>query len=363
MNDELEILRPLLSRLGINNLCGGTREGDTTYYSNVNVNKVQTASNEFFYDISHFTVCVQDEAYPISDNVLPIVIYDRQKEEENVVKIVKEYYDKKIKEAEKEEKSKDKPDLTFVLPMLRDDLIKKITNKNVKVTVDDFPGELVDNEEKIRNFINAYGGPRPKDDRTWLNEYKPSELRQWAESENLFASFSYQFVNDWYAIVQVFTDGYVNLLFSDGRSKDAFNEWTGGNARYNIDGSTNYTPYENLANIIPTLFSGGISKVSTSIFGKSKVGLNVLTENLPKRAGFINKFTNKSQMTKITMPIIKAYPNLKNFLYQNSTKQSMKNILNRGIDFWNKNLSKGTLFITVEKTLIKIGKGEKKDKE
>ncbi|MDR2148875.1 MAG: hypothetical protein LBE91_20740 [Tannerella sp.] len=116
MNDELEILRPLLSRLGINNLCGGTREGNKTYYSNVNANKIQTASNEFFIDITYTHICVQDNAKPVAKNkTLPEKIdFSTQSEEEfnEVWDSFKEDEEKKeeekrtVNEKEKKENSK-----------------------------------------------------------------------------------------------------------------------------------------------------------------------------------------------------------------------------------------------------------------
>ena len=83
---------------------------------------------------------------------------------------------------------------------------------------------------------------------------EPSFFENWSNSDNFLASLAYNILNDAYVTIQPFTFGLVG---------QTTNEFTGGIAHTNLDGTTNYTGINSAASTGALLFGGSAASSST----------------------------------------------------------------------------------------------------
>jgi hypothetical protein len=190
--------------------------------------------------------------------------------------IVNKYYDKEIKQSAPEKE---------VLAVSAKSWFNKITIKKDCFHHYDFPEELIKGADGkiIKELITISGGnftdENPRFRQTYLSPYEPSWRERWSESGNIFAQISYSIINDAYVVLQALTNGYFGTV-------KRTNELTGGGAYANLDGSTNYSPIDNLVGTIATFIpvapkvgKGAITPLITSekgfLFGGMKIKLPV----------------------------------------------------------------------------------------
>jgi len=133
--------------------------------------------------------------------------------------------------------------------------------------------------------------------------YDPSAFRgssiweTWAQSDNLIASFTYDYANDVYIVLQGFSFDLIG--------GNHINPLTGKKAFSNIDGSANYNGLNSLTSTIGKfgvpasraqgVISNGlghVNKIGAAQF--SKVFAGNLSRLPAKTRGFINKYLNKA---------------------------------------------------------------------
>jgi RHS repeat-associated protein len=81
---------------------------------------------------------------------------------------------------------------------------------------------------------------------------EPSRMENWSSSNNFFANLSYNILNDLYVSLQPFTFGLVG---------ETTNEFTGGIAHANLDGTTNYKGIESFTNTVTWMMPTGEAKL------------------------------------------------------------------------------------------------------
>ncbi len=81
-----------------------------------------------------------------------------------------------------------------------------------------------------------------------------SKMKKWSNSDNFFANLSYNILNDAYVTIQPLTFGLVG---------QTTNEFTGGIAHTNLDGTTNYTGINSATSTGALLFGGSAASSST----------------------------------------------------------------------------------------------------
>ncbi|GHV52104.1 hypothetical protein FACS1894181_14910 [Bacteroidia bacterium] len=259
----------ILCKLGLENICEGQAiDGEGYVIPKVTVTPVQTGSNEVFFDIEIVPVAVRDNTYvkgydsAVAQRVLEMnrVKIEHEKEVIDKVKdVVNKYYDTKIKQASPEQKS--------FMEIAKFQFNNKI-KAEYKFSHYDFPKELLEGEKSslIKEFITINGGnpsgDNPYDKQAYFKRYEPSPLERWSESGNIFAKISYSLSNNAYVLLQVFSCGLMDKVWDRG---ERINELTGGKARVNLDGSTNYSPVENLVETIAILIPVGSKSLNGEI--------------------------------------------------------------------------------------------------
>jgi hypothetical protein len=231
--------------------------------------------------------------------------------------IVNKYYDNQIKQF---------PDRETLL------IFSKLRFNRETITKDrfyhyDFPQELMSgvDGEIIKELITVSGGnftDENPDYKTYLSSYEPSWSEKWSESDNILMKTSYSIFNDVYVVLQVFTDEYFGTV-------KRTNELTGGRAYRNMDGSTNYSPIDNLIDILPLVISTGTSSIA---------------KELPKGLLHANKL-NAAQFSKIMSRVFLS----KSSLYKPTIRtwlQKCSNIFVIGT--WNSQISRGMILFRVK---------------
>lgn len=84
---------------------------------------------------------------------------------------------------------------------------------------------------------------------------EPSFFENWSSSTNIFANISYNALNDLFVSLQPFTFGLIG---------QTTNEFTGGIAHTNLDGTTNYKGIESFTNTATWMIGGGEAKLGLS---------------------------------------------------------------------------------------------------
>jgi hypothetical protein len=277
--------------------------------------------------LQNIAVCVSDNArvdtrqrdvkIRAAENAIEM---DRKKKSlvAKVKDIVNKYYDNQIKQF---------PDRETLL------MISKLRFNKETITKDrfyhyDFPQELMSGTdgEIIKELITISGGSftdeNPYHRQAYFSTYEPSFWEEWSESENMLTKFSYTLANDVYVILQVFTDGYFGII-------ERTNELTGGKAFRNINGSTNYSPIDNLIDIAPLFISYGTSSAMKSI---------------PLGLGYVSKL-NAAQFSKL----MSKMPQLsKSFLYKPKIRGTLNRWTNKAINYWDNQISNGIILFKVK---------------
>ncbi|GAB6013505.1 RHS repeat-associated core domain-containing protein, partial [Viscerimonas tarda] len=83
-------------------------------------------------------------------------------------------------------------------------------------------------------------------------EREPSFMEKWSDSDNILANLSYNILNDAFVSIQPLTFGLIG---------ETTNEFTGGIAHTNLDGTTNYKGIESFTNTITWALPTGEAKV------------------------------------------------------------------------------------------------------
>jgi hypothetical protein len=231
--------------------------------------------------------------------------------------IVNKYYDNEIKQF---------PDKEALLVSEKSWFNRAIITKNCFYHYD-FPAKLMTgvDGETIKELITISGGNFTDEDprfrQTYLSQYEPSALENWGESENLLAKVSYTMANDIYVILQVFSCDLLNKIWDRGKR---INELTGRQAYVNLDGSMNYSPIDNLVDILPLVISYGTSSVA---------------KELPKGLLHMNKI-NAAQFSKIMSKTSLSKTNL----YKPKTRTTLQKYTNKFvIGTWNTQMSRGMI--------------------
>jgi hypothetical protein len=81
-----------------------------------------------------------------------------------------------------------------------------------------------------------------------------SAMEKWSSSNNFFASLGYNILNDAYVAIQPLTFGLIG---------ETTNEFTGGIAHTNLDGTTNYKGINSATSTVALLFGGSAASSST----------------------------------------------------------------------------------------------------
>ena len=126
---------------------------------------------------------------------------------------------------------------------------------------------------------------------------KTSLIEELSNSDNLLISFIYNSINDAYVTAQPLT---FELLTRGGR----VNEFTGGHAFVNLDGTTNYKAINSVTNVIASYFTNiaklsgfeipkgiSINKLNAAQFSQTYKGS--LSKLQPSTRGFLNRVLNK----------------------------------------------------------------------
>jgi hypothetical protein len=79
----------------------------------------------------------------------------------------------------------------------------------------------------------------------YLDERPSSLFEKWSNSNNFFAKYSYNTINDLFVTLQPLAELFVGSIRK--------NEFTGGKAYMNIDGTTNYKAIESAASALSNL--------------------------------------------------------------------------------------------------------------
>jgi RHS repeat-associated protein len=118
-----------------------------------------------------------------------------------------------------------------------------------------------------------------------------SFMENWSSSNNFFANLSYNILNDAFVSIQPFTFGLIG-----GKT----NEFTGGIAYTNLDGTTNYKGIESFTNTVTWLVPAGEAKLGLTPFKTmnasqfSHTFKGTLSTFSPATRGTINKSMNNS---------------------------------------------------------------------
>jgi hypothetical protein len=235
-----------------------------------------------------------------------------------VKNIVNKYYDDEIKQF---------PDQKVLLVSSKLRFNREIITKD-RFYHYDFPEKLMSgvDGEIIKELIRISGGnftdENPYHRQTYLSPYEPSFTEKWSESENILAKGLYTLANDAYVVLQVFTNGYFDVI-------KRTNELTGGRAYANLDGSTNYSPIDNLVNILPQVISYGTGSAA---------------KELPKGLLYMNKLS-AAQFSKIMSKTSLSKTNL----YKPKTRTTLQRYTNRFvIGAWNTQMSHGIILLKVK---------------
>jgi hypothetical protein len=236
-----------------------------------------------FFDMHTVNICVADNTrmdtrqrdvkIRARENAMEM---DRKKKElvAKVKDIVNKYYDNEIKQFPEQE-------VLLVSGKLR---FNRETITKDRFYHYDFPPELMSGTdgEIIKKLITISGGNFTDEDpynrHYYLRQYETYWNERWGEFDNILGKISYSIANDVYVVLQVLTDGYFGTVRRT-------NELTGGIAYRNINGSTNYSPIDNLISSIAlcipvypkVLPSGAVALLVTSskgfLFGGIKTKL------------------------------------------------------------------------------------------
>jgi hypothetical protein len=178
MNELLEKLRSVLSQLGFDNLCSGVSSENTSTYSNANMDKIQTGENEFFFIVAFENVCVADNTTYKTDNItkaertLETIRINQEREyvEKQVIKCIRNYENTTLKVLEFEAQFDSNAKRRYDYLKLKLNGLNSQINNNQKVTIDNFPDDLITGEYKdiIQKFVAIRDGyPEHK--------YRPTE--------------------------------------------------------------------------------------------------------------------------------------------------------------------------------------------
>jgi hypothetical protein len=239
-----------------------------------------------------------------------------------VKSIVNKYYDNEIKQF---------PDQEALLVSGKLRFNREIITKD-RFYHYDFPAKLMTgvDGETIKELITISGGNFTDEDprfrQTYLSQYEPSWSEKWSESDNILAKVSYNIANDVYVILQVFSCDLLNKIWDRG---ERINELTGGAARINLNGSTNYSPIDNFVNFMPQIISLGTSSVMNSI---------------PHGLGYVSKL-NAAQFSKV---MSKMPPSLKSSLYKAKIRGALNRWSNKAINYWDNQISNGIILFKVK---------------
>jgi hypothetical protein len=118
-----------------------------------------------------------------------------------------------------------------------------------------------------------------------------SFFEKWSSSNNIFASLSYNILNDAYVSLQPLTFGLVG---------ETTNEFTGGIAHTNLDGTTNYKGIDSATRTATLVFS----------FGGGSAGNTASTVLKPLGLGFTGRTVATNLTEQLAMKEILANPNL-----------------------------------------------------
>lgn len=351
MNSIPEELQGVLCQLGLNNLCRGTCIENETYLSNVCLEVFQTGSNEFFYDVSFTDVCIQDDTISQEKDSAPNVLNDNKKErlKNELIKIIHSYYDDQIKK-----ENYDKAAVKYY-ENKKWHFETMINDKNQKLSRSSFTREqyrLYGN--KISEYLRLYGDDSPMQvshSGSTISEKQDNVFEKWGKKakgplglESLAYSFIYNLANNYYVISQVISAGYVNYLLGRPLTNPSI---SGRGGHFNIDGSDNFSPIDNLVNVIPSLF-GQFAGYSTT--------------SLPAGFGYIEKLT-KSQFANKSFSVLKPFPSIKTALYRsNNLKKNTRIITNYIIKQYNQQVSEGHGWTKIIK-MSAPKEGKTKDKQ
>jgi len=147
---------------------------------------------------------------------------------------------------------------------------------------------------------------------TQREQRDPNWREQWSNSNNLFAKISYNIINDAFVTLQPLSDPFIGAIRE--------NEFTGGRAFLNIDGTTNYKGIESAVNTF--------SMVMTYV-GTAGAGLEVA---VPKGLGYIKPLNASRFSSTFKGSLSGLNPATRGFLNRG---------LNKGILYWNKEVTTG----------------------
>lgn len=125
----------------------------------------------------------------------------------------------------------------------------------------------------------------------FLNERELNPLEKWSNSDNFFANYAYNTLNDLFVTLQPLVEPFIGAI--------RVNELTGGKAFVNIDGTTNYNAIESASSTLSGIIQptnvvkglGTLSKLNASQFSKTFKG--TLSRFNPSFRGFLNRRINK----------------------------------------------------------------------
>ena len=138
----------------------------------------------------------------------------------------------------------------------------------------------------------------------YLNQYEPSSMEKWSQSDNFFSKATYGMVNDLYLTAQIFDFGN----YAGSGSK---NPLTGTEVQfYNMDGSPNYDPTASIVTTMATQGTGGLGTMAKTAMGKTATSVmknfnrlnaaqfsssfnKLFAKFSPKTRGFLNRIYNR----------------------------------------------------------------------